>query len=215
MRDHPRFATVHDTESLAGIAMALINPKSRDELAEFEPVFQMVEASMGFVPNSMLTMAHWPELLQAFAGLGGTVLAGGELEPELKQLIAFVVSNAAGCRYCQAHTSHSAERAGASEQKIQAAFEFESSDLFSEAERAALRVALHAGMNPNAVEPGHMSTLQQYFSEKQCVEIVAIISLFGFLNRWNDTMATTLEEGPRSFANAQLATNGWDVSKHS
>ena len=138
--------------------MALITPKSRDELVELEAVFQLVEGSMGFLPNSMLTMAHWPELLQAFAGIGGTVLAGGELETELKQLIAFVVSNAAGCRYCQAHTSHGAERAGASEEKIQAAFEFESSDLFSDAERAALRVALHAGMNPNAVEPEHMKT---------------------------------------------------------
>lgn len=194
--------------------MTLITPKSRDELVELEPVFQLVEASMGFLPNSMLTMAHWPELLQAFAGIGGTVLAGGELETELKQLIAFVVSNAAGCRYCQAHTSHSAERAGASEEKIQAAFEFESSDLFSEAERAALRVALHAGMNPNAVEPEHMKTLQQHFSDKQCVEIVAVISMFGFLNRWNDTMATTLEETPRSFASNKLAQSGWDVSKH-
>ena len=194
--------------------MTFITPKSRGELAELEPVFQMVEASMGFVPNSMLTMAHWPELLQAFAGLGGTVLAGGELDSELKQLIAFVASNAAGCRYCQAHTSHSAVRAGASEEKIQAAFEFESSDLFSEAERAALRVALHAGMNPNAVEPAHMETLQQHFSDKQCVEVVAVISLFGFLNRWNDTMATTLEDSPRTFASDKLAQSGWDVSKH-
>ena len=194
--------------------MTFITPKSRGELAELEPVFQMVEASMGFVPNSMLTMAHWPELLQAFAGLGGTVLAGGELDAELKQLIAFVASNAAGCRYCQAHTSHSAVRAGASEEKIQAAFEFESSDLFSEAERAALRVALHAGMNPNAVEPAHMETLQQHFSDKQYVEVVAVISLFGFLNRWNDTMATTLEDSPRTFASDKLAQSGWDVSKH-
>ena len=194
--------------------MTFITPKSRGELAELEPVFQMVEASMGFVPNSMLTMAHWPELLQAFAGLGGTVLAGGELDSELKQLIAFVASNAAGCRYCQAHTSHSAVRAGASEEKIQAAFEFESSDLFSEAERAALRVALHAGMNPNAVEPAHMETLQQHFSDKQYVEVVAVISLFGFLNRWNDTMATTLEDSPRTFASDKLAQSGWDVSKH-
>lgn len=194
--------------------MTFITPKSRGELAELEPVFQMVEASMGFVPNSMLTMAHWPELLQAFAGLGGTVLAGGELDAELKQLIAFVASNAAGCRYCQAHTSHSAVRAGASEEKVQAAFEFESSDLFSEAERAALRVALHAGMNPNAVEPAHMETLQQHFSDKQYVEVVAVISLFGFLNRWNDTMATTLEDSPRTFASDKLAQSGWDVSKH-
>lgn len=194
--------------------MALIRPESREELLELEPVFQLVEASMGFLPNSMLTMAHWPELVQTFTALGGTVLAGGELDAELKQLIAFVVSNAAGCRYCQAHTSHNAVRAGASEAKIQASFEFESSDLFSEAERAALRVALHAGMNPNAVEPTHMDALRQHFTDKQCVEIVAVISLFGFLNRWNDTMATTLEDSPRAFASNALANTGWESAKH-
>lgn len=194
--------------------MTLINHKPRNELGDLEPIFQMVEATMGFLPNSMLTMAHWPELVQAFAGLGGTVLVGGELEAELKQLVAMVSSNAAGCRYCQAHTSHNAQRSGASPEKIQAAFEFESSELFTEAERAALRVAVHAGMNHNAVEPAHMQSLQEHFSDRQCVEIVAVISLFGFLNRWNDTMATTLEETPRKFASDTLATKGWEVSKH-
>ncbi|MCB0637365.1 MAG: hypothetical protein KDC54_12140 [Lewinella sp.] len=92
-----------------------------------------------------------------------------------------------------------------SEEKIQAAFEFESGDLISDAERAALRVAPHAGMHPNAVESEHMKALQQFYSDKQCVEIVAVISLFGYLNRWNDTMATTLEDGPRAFASDKLA----------
>lgn len=194
--------------------MTLVTPKDRQDLPDMEPLFNMVEASMGFVPQSMLTMAHWPELLSAFGGLGGTVLAGGEIEPGLKQLIAFVVSNAAGCRYCQAHTSHSAERTGVAAEKIRAAFEFETSDLFSDAERAALRVALHAGMVPNAVEPEHMSALQEHYTDKQCVEIVAVIALFGFLNRWNDTMATTLEDAPHAFAEAQLGGSGWQVGKH-
>jgi alkylhydroperoxidase family enzyme len=125
-----------------------------------------------------------------------------------------VVSNAAGCRYCQAHTSHGAEVSGVSAEKIQAAFEFETSALFTDAEKAALRVALHAGMVPNAVEPEHMDALREHFSDKQCVEVVAVISLFGFLNRWNDTLATTLEETPRAFAAETIAGAGWEVGKH-
>ena len=194
--------------------MTLVTPIAREDLADMEPMFQMVEASMGFVPSSMLTMAHWPELLQAFGALGGTVLSGGEVDPGLKQLVAFVVSNAAGCRYCQAHTSHSAERRGVSLEKIRAAFEFETSDLFDDAERAALRVALHAGMVPNAVEPAHMDALRVHFTDKQCVEIVGVISLFGYLNRWNDTMATTLEDSPKSIASGELGSKGWEAGKH-
>ena len=192
--------------------MTLVTPLNRDELPELEPIFNMVEASMGFVPTSMLTMAHWPELLQTFGAFAGNVLNSGEVNPGLKQLIAFVISNAAGCRYCQAHTSHQAAKQGISVAKINAAFEFETSDLFDEAERAALRVALHAGMVPNAVEHEHMTTLNEYYTARQSVEIVAVISLFGYLNRWNDTMASTLEDTPVNFATNNLPS--WEIGKH-
>ncbi len=194
--------------------MTLIPPKDRKQVEALEPLLGMVEQAMGFVPNSMLTMAHWPELLQSFAGLGGTVLSGGTLDPGLKQLIALVISSAAGCRYCQAHTSHGAEHRGVEAARIEAAFEYETSDLFSEAERAALRVAAHAGMVPNAVEPKHIETLRAHYSERECVEVVAVIALFGFLNRWNDTLATTLEDAPAAFAASHLTGHGWAPGKH-
>ena len=195
--------------------MTRIAEINRGSLPALEPVFAMTELAMGFVPNSMLTMAHWPQLLQAFGAVAGTVLGpGGEVDPGLKQLIAFVVSNAAGCRYCQAHTSHTAERRGVDPAKIEAAFEFETSALFSEAERCALRVAARAGMVPNAVENTDMASLATHFTPRQVVEIVAVISTFGFLNRWNDTMATTLEEAPRQFGSSHLAGHGWMVGKH-
>ena len=90
--------------------MAHIIPRQRKELPELEPILQMVEASMGFLPTSMMTMAHWPELAQVVGGLGATVLNSGELNAGLKQMIAFAVSNAAGCHYCQAHTANSAQK---------------------------------------------------------------------------------------------------------
>lgn len=192
--------------------MTHIPTVDRETTPELEPILAMVEANMGFVPSSMLTMAHWPDLLPAFSGLATTIIGGGELPTGLKQLIAFVVSNAAGCRYCQAHTSQNAAHNGVSEEKLKAVFEFESSELFDEAERAALRVALHAGMVPNQVDASHMSALRAHYSDKQCVEIVAVISLFGFLNRWNDTMATTLEDSPLEFAKQTL--DNWQPGKH-
>jgi hypothetical protein len=38
--------------------------------------------------------------------------------------------------------------------------------------------------------------------------------LLGFLNRWNDTLATPLETGPRNFAECHLAATGWEIGKH-
>jgi hypothetical protein len=43
---------------------------------------------------------------------------------------------------------------------------------------------------------------------------VAVISLFGWLNRWNDTMATELEDEPLAFASQHLTANGWSAGKH-
>ena len=111
--------------------MPRIDPLPRSELAEFEPTFAMIEQVMGFVPNSLLTLGRAPELLRAFGGLSGAVLGSSSIEPSLRQLVAFVASNAAGCRYCQAHTSHGAERVGVPIEKLQSAFEFDTSDLFS------------------------------------------------------------------------------------
>ena len=72
--------------------MSRISMKGREQLPELAPLLDLVESSMGFVPNSMLTMGHWPELLSAFGGLGGTVLQTGVVDSSLKQLIALVSS---------------------------------------------------------------------------------------------------------------------------
>ncbi len=109
-----------------------------------------------------------------------------------------MASQAAGCRYCQAHTSHGLLYQGVAKEKIEAAWDYEHSPLFDEAERAALRLAHHAGLSPNAVEDRHFDDLKRFYNDDQLAEIVAVIALFGFLNRWNDTLATDLEARPRA-----------------
>ena len=194
--------------------MTHITPVERGELPELEPMFELVEAAMGFVPTSMLTMAHWPELVQPFAGLSGTILAGGELERGLKQLVAVVVSNAAGCRYCQAHTIFSAGRSDTSRERLDAIWDYQSSDMFSAAEKAALDFALAASGVPNTVTDEQFAELQTFWDDGQIVEILAVIALYGFLNRWNDTLGTPLEDASRQVAEEIVGPQGWDVGKH-
>ena len=83
--------------------MTYITPNQREELSDLEPLLQKVQGSVGFLPTSMTTMAHWPELTRPFAGPGAKGQNSGELGAGLEQLIAFAVSNVAGCRYCQAN----------------------------------------------------------------------------------------------------------------
>jgi uncharacterized peroxidase-related enzyme len=188
---------------------------AREDLPEFERLFQRVETALGVLPNSTLTMAHRPEIMRAFAELNEAVMGeGGTVPGGLKQLVVLVASSSAGCAYCQAHTSHVAERRGVPAEKIEAVWEFEASPLFTPAERAALRVARGAGRVPNEVTDEDVADLRRHFDDGQVVEIVAAIAVFGFLNRWNDTTATTLESSPLAFARDHLAHAGWDAGKH-
>ena len=214
--------------------MARIAPLVRQELAALEPVLAGAEANMGFVPNSMLTMAHMPQLTMALSMLAGVVFgadlqpmmenyskivpqdenAAEALPPQLVQLIAYSVSLSAGCRYCQAHTSHSGHRMGVDEEKFANILQYETSADFEPAEKAVIALGLAAGQVPNESSDAQFAALAEHFSERQIVQIVAVISLFGFLNRWNDTVATQLESGPVAFAQAVLGGSGWQVDKH-
>lgn len=194
--------------------MGHIEPLQRSDLPEHEEAFALTEQFMGFVPNSMFTMARVPGLLPAFQNLAGQVFLNGLIPGELVQLLAMTSSVASGCQYCQAHTSHSAHRLGVSEEKLAAVWEFETSELFTDAERVALRLAFHAGQVPNAVTGDDMVAASEHWSDDQIAAIVAAISLFGYLNRWNDTMATTLEAAPTAFGGRVLASQGWSADKH-
>ncbi|WP_346622934.1 carboxymuconolactone decarboxylase family protein [Blastococcus montanus] len=194
--------------------MPRIEPLPRESLPQYEDTFRAVESALGVLPNSTLTMARRPEIMEAFARLNAVVMAEGTVGGVLKQLVATVVSGAAGCAYCQAHTAHVAEQRGADARKLAAVWEFESSPLFTDAERAALRVARGAGLTPNAVTDDEMADLRRHFDDDQIVEIVAVIANFGFLNRWNDTMATQLERSPLAWATDRLQDAGWEAGKH-
>lgn len=194
--------------------MPRVEPLRRQDLAQYETTLASVEKALGVLPNSTLTMGRNPAVMKAFAELNAIVMQEGQVGVGLKQMVASVVSSAAGCTYCHAHTSHVATRRGVDESKIEALWDFETSELFSEAEKAALRVARGAGLTPNAVTDEDMEDLRSHFTDDQVVEIVAVIANFGFLNRWNDTMATELERSPLAWAREHLAGGGWQVGKH-
>jgi uncharacterized peroxidase-related enzyme len=195
--------------------MTRIPPLSKDAV---DPLLTEAMAKqqnqLGLVPESLLTMAHRPRMAAAWANLTAEVVGDGTVDRGLKQLVAYVASAAHGCRYCQAHTAHSAERHGVQLAKLQAAFESEASDLFGEHERAALALAWDAAMVPNQVTDQHFERLRRHFTNEQIVEITGVIAMFGWLNRWNDTMATTLESHPLHWAQENLSDIGWEVGQH-
>jgi uncharacterized peroxidase-related enzyme len=191
-----------------------IEPIAREELAAYEEGFAAIDAYMGFVPSSLRAMARVPGLLEGFTGLSMVVLLNDLIPDALKQMVGNIASAAAGCRYCQAHTAAHAEHLGVDPDKLAELWNFETSTHYTDAERAALRLALHAGQHPNAVTDTDFDECRRHYTDDQITAIVAVCALFGFLNRWNDTMATTLEATPHHIANRILAPQGWDPGKH-
>src|SRR5215469_9429684 len=195
--------------------MPRLAPLSREAVTDVGDILLASESRMGFIPNSQLIMARRPETLRAFAQLGAAINGpSSTIDPQLRNLVSQMASRAAGCGYCMAHTAHTAERVGIAADKENALWEYETSPLFSAAERAALSVAQGAAQVPNAVTDTDVPELRKQYSEAQIVDIVAVIALFGFLNRFNDTMATELETSPIEAGKRYLAERGWTVGKH-
>jgi uncharacterized peroxidase-related enzyme len=193
--------------------MANMEPLRRQDHPELEHLFRHYDETLSFVPNSLYTMARRPEILGAFSELITQIWNTGTLPKPLKPLIGIISSVAAGCRYCQAHEAVDARERGVAEHKIAQIWDFERSPFYDEGERAALRFARDASLVPNEVTPTHFEELRRHWDEGQIVEILAVVGLFGFLNRWNDTMATTLEAEPTALASARYGAH-WEAGKH-
>jgi uncharacterized peroxidase-related enzyme len=195
--------------------MSRLAPLSPAATPELKESFEQYRRSMGFVPNSVLIMQRRPKLVRALAQLAAAVWdPESSVELGFKRLLAHVASRAHGCQYCMAHTAGAARNLGVSDEKLAAVWEYRSSPLYSAAERVALDFALAAASVPNEVTDELFAELRRHWDEGQVVEIAAVISLFGFMNRWNDTMATPLEAEPIEVGERFLAGHGWSAARH-
>ena len=195
--------------------MALVNPLSPDHDQETKELAEFFNETLGFCPNSVLTMQHRPAISKAFINLNKAVMANeGRVTSALKRMIAWVSSNATGCRYCQAHAIRAAERYGAEQEQLDNIWEYRTHEAFSEAEKAALDFALAASQVPNTVNADIKKRLHEHWNDGEIVEMMGVISLFGYLNRWNDSMGTNIEDGAVESAEKYLAEVGWEKGKH-
>lgn len=195
--------------------MPLVEPLPADHDAEVAELARFFNETLGFPPNSVLTMQRRPAIAKAFIALNKAVMENkGRVTSEQKRLIGLIASQTAGCRYCQAHTARAAERYGGSAERIAEVWNYERSALFTPAEKAALAFAQAAASVPNGVDAKIGAELRRYWSDEEIVEILGVVALFGYLNRWNDSMATTIEDGARESGEAHLASSGWSPGKH-
>ena len=195
--------------------MPLVSPLPVDHDPELAELAKFFHGTLGLVPNSVLTMQRRPAIARAFIEMNRAVMTNaGRVTSEQKRLIALLASTASGCRYCQAHAALAAGRFGATDERLQAIWTYRDSALFTDAEKAAFDFAVAAAGVPNAVDDAIQQSLRRHWDDGEIVEIAGVVALFGFLNRWNDSMATPLETAAATVASRHLAGHGWTPGKH-
>lgn len=193
----------------------LVYPLEDQNDKELQELITFYNETLGFCPNSIKTMFRRPAIAYAFINMNKAVMENkGNVTSDLKRFIGFIASSEAGCKYCQAHAIRAAERYDATQEKLDNIWDFQTHPAFSEAERAALEFALKSSMIPNQVDDAIADKLRLYWTDADIVEILGVVALFGFLNRWNDTMGTPIEAGAVESGVQYLETKGWTAGKH-
>ena len=128
---------------MSGDAVARLDPLPPEHTPELKEQFDSFFKSLGFVPNSVLTMQRNPKLVRAFVTLQAAIWGpDSKVDRGLKRLIAHVASRSAGDVYSMAHTASGALHFGISAEKLAAASDFATSPLFLAAEKAGLCTSL-------------------------------------------------------------------------
>ena len=194
----------------------LVSPLDRNSTKQAREMADFYDETLGFTPNSLFTMMHRPRIAKAFLEMNQAVMENkGSITSSMKREIAYLSSMTTGCRYCEAHAIRAAERYGSSQERLENIWEYKSNAAFSESDRAMFDLAIAASQVPNGVSEEIKARAKKFFSDGEIVEILGVVALFGYLNRWNDSMGTELENPAVKSAEKILKERGWEVGKHS
>ena len=194
----------------------LVSPLDRNSTNQAKEMAAFYDETLGFTPNSLFTMMHRPRIAKAFLEMNQAVMENkGSITSSMKREIAYLSSMTTGCRYCEAHAIRAAERYGSSKERLENIWEYKSNVAFSESDRAMFDLAIAASQVPNGVSEEIKARAKKFFSDGEIVEILGVVALFGYLNRWNDSMGTELENPAVKSAEKILKERGWEVGKHS
>jgi uncharacterized peroxidase-related enzyme len=195
--------------------MERIPPLARSDNPQLEEFYKVWDTRLGYLPNTILTMSRKPGIVTAFARLSEAVHNDCSLPPQVRGLVGFMSSHTASCNYCMAHTATAAVRYGIPEAFVLNLMDFDTDPIYSDQLRAALRFSRAVSSQPSTINDEILRDVRKHFSDTQVIEIIAICSFYGWLNRMNSGLQMELEDEPRSFSEEKLAPSGnWELGRH-
>lgn len=159
--------------------MTYVEPLAREAIADPEMRDLIAQSEALGVPDDLFPRiaARSPELAKPFMRALLMSHAEGNVDHRLKEIIRILLARFAGDKYFAALRSRKAREMGLDEERIEAGCsDYEDSDLFTEAEKCALRYADQMYLDATKVDAAFYSELKTHFTEPQIMELGAFIA---------------------------------------
>lgn len=174
-----------------------------DEAAEAEPriaqAFDWVRAQGIEVPALYRSLGAAPAMLEAWLAFAWALRREAGTPRALRELVILRGAQVAGAAYEWAHHVPMAREAGVAQARIDALAGWRGSDLFDEAERAALAAAEEVAEGP-AASAETVAALKAALGDEGAVEILLTASFYVCVARLLHSLGVEVEPGYAEFA---------------
>jgi len=142
------------------------------------------EPQTGNGMEPMEIWAHQPKMMLAMGKFNQALRKGKSVDERLKYLVELKGAQMIGCEFCVDLGSQICRNSGFSEEELLALPRHRHSDLFTEREKLALDYTAAVMRTPVEVTDELFERMTDHFSDKQLVEITALLTLVN-LDRFN------------------------------
>jgi alkylhydroperoxidase family enzyme len=133
------------------------------------------QAGSGIEP--MEVWAHQPKMMMGMGRFNQAVRGGRAVSERIRNLVELKGAQMIGCEFCVDLGSQICRNSGMSDAELLALPRYQSSDLFTEQEKAALDYTVGVMRTPVDVTDAVFARMKEHFSVKQIVEITALLTL--------------------------------------
>ncbi len=147
------------------------------EDAEVLSVIQVMQERTGDTAG-MRVLAHRPDIMKSFMAFYGPLQLEGLLSRKLVELVRFGIAHINQCSACLSARYEDSFAQGLTEDMIDALWEADSSDLFTEREKAAIVFGQKMASDHYSVTDEDFERLYRSFSEKEVIELLMDIAMF-------------------------------------
>jgi alkylhydroperoxidase family enzyme len=160
-------------KSQASLMVKLVyrfGPRAMRKLTGRDP-----QAGSGIEP--MEIWAHQPKMMMGMGRFNQAVRGGKAVSERIRNLVELKGAQMIGCEFCVDLGSQVCRNSGMSDAELLALPRYQSSDLFTEQEKAALDYTVAVMRTPVEVTDELFARMKEHFSDKQIVEITALLTL--------------------------------------